>query len=114
VKKSLLRHDWYYEQWLNISGTQRQPDLFVVLDDRTLLFEFKLSFTLEGIQQLQNIYAPALGSIFQRPVVCCQVARNLRPLAAIYDSTMTFDHLVTALHEGPFVWQLLFPEEENL
>ena len=54
-----------------------QPDHFVLLDDRLLLLECKLSQTLDAWHQLEAIYAPLLRWIFGRPVVTIGVFRFL-------------------------------------
>lgn len=99
------------ERWINSSGKLCQPDFFLVLPTRVILFEAKLSFTLQGIEQLLNQYAPALGAIYHRPVVCIQICKNLKPDAERFESVSNFIDAVTAKHEGPFIFHAPFPKE---
>jgi len=85
----------------------------MVLDTRVILFEAKLSFTLEGMGQLLDLYAPALGAIFKRPVTCIQICKNMKPAALNFEVVSNFIDAMTRMHEGPFVWHAYFPKELN-
>ena len=63
-----------------------QPDLYFSLgpDAPLVLVEVKLTFTLEGIDQLLKLYAPVLALTFGRPILPVLVAKNLTPTARTY------------------------------
>lgn len=53
-----------------------QPDAFVVLNDRVLVFEVKLTRCLEGILQLETLYFPLLRKLYGLPPCGVLVFRN--------------------------------------
>lgn len=67
---------WLYFRDANGPG-YAQPDVYVELANRVLVFECKLTYTPAAWRQLYKLYAPLLGELLQKRVVCVQVCRNL-------------------------------------
>lgn len=74
---TLIYHQWI--QWSDALGTHVcEPDAFVPLVDRLILFEMKLTASLHGVAQL-DLYAELLARIYARPVVRVLVCKSLAP-----------------------------------
>jgi len=59
-----------------------QPDLLLIGRKRIVVIECKLTFTLEGVMQLQELYLPVLRTHYARHEVLCVLAcKNLTPQA---------------------------------
>ena len=54
-----------------------QPDHFVLATDKVVIFESKLTQTVQGDVQLKKKYGPLLEFYFKRPCVLVQVFRNI-------------------------------------
>lgn len=71
-------------QWIEFEDEEgfgyAQPDVFLVLPSRIILFECKLSETLRGHTQLSSLYSPLLEEIYLRPVVKILACKNLTRL----------------------------------
>jgi hypothetical protein len=59
-----------------------QPDSFLVLPDRLLCFECKLSTRQDGVGQIASLYKPLLAHIFQKPVTGVLVVKYLYEVPA--------------------------------
>ena len=55
-----------------------QPDAYLITGQRILLMEMKLTQTDTATPQLLSLYLPLIRHIFNAPIVCLQVCRNLR------------------------------------
>jgi len=55
-----------------------QPDCFIIQEAGILLFEAKLTQSPLAWPQMEALYAPLLRWIYQLPVSCVQVCKNLR------------------------------------
>lgn len=70
-----------YHQWIKFADRNgvgwAEPELFIVLKDRVILFEMKLTGGPAGRMQMERLYKPLLEHIFKRPVHCLLVCRNV-------------------------------------
>lgn len=55
-----------------------QPDAFVLLENKVLLLEAKLTQSDQAEAQCTKLYVPLLERIYGRPVVSAQVFKNIR------------------------------------
>ena len=72
-------------QWFLFSDSNgigwAQTDAYLLTNDnRILLLEAKLTQTDSANPQLLSLYLPLLRHIYERPILCLQVCRNLRYL----------------------------------
>lgn len=81
-----LAREWdghlFSGQWLRFLIAGRgwdwaQPDHYVVLEDRVLLLECKLSAAQEPWNQIERVYGPLLAELYGLPVVGCAVYHYL-------------------------------------
>lgn len=77
LSDELITDQWIHFQDANGRG-YAQPDFYAVLDDRVLLFEAKLTQNDSAKDQCLKLYVPLLTYIYGRPVVACQVFKNIR------------------------------------
>jgi hypothetical protein len=89
VHKHLLRQqeleqlpgELFAAQWLvfkDMNGIgYAQPDFFLILDDMVVLFEAKLTQRADIAEQMLGLYLPLLTKIYNRPICCIQVFKNL-------------------------------------
>lgn len=57
-----------------------QPDGLLLLDDRTVVFECKITHRAEAAWQLRHLYAPVVRALFpNKPVVLAEVTRSFDP-----------------------------------
>lgn len=84
----------FHGQWIRFKDSlgfgHAQPDHYVVMSDRVLLFEDKLSQTVEARAQCLGLYVPLLQFIYKRPVCAIQVFKNWRY------TTVCLDHPLQA------------------
>lgn len=85
-----------------------QPDQFLVLEDKIILFETKLTETDTAKEQTMELYVPLLERIFARPVVACEVFRNFR------GPTATVKGLDELLGKSGGFWKFNWIEGEKL
>lgn len=77
---------WGFEfcaaQWVQFSDEQgvsfAQPDAWIECKDMVLLFECKLTQSDGAEMQAMSLYAPLLEELLGKPVVGCQVFKNIR------------------------------------
>lgn len=73
--------EWQFNVWLWYERRGKrgfaQPDVFVVLEDKILLLEIKLTQT-ESVEAQLAFYAALLRKLYARDCVLLQVCRNLR------------------------------------
>ena len=76
---ALTYHQWI--EWADAFGTHVcEPDAYLVLPDRVVLFEMKLTASAYGVSQMADLYAPLLSHIYGgRPVTSVLVAKSLAP-----------------------------------
>ena len=69
-------------QWIEFQDRNghgfAQPDHYIVLPDKVLLFECKYSQVEEGLVQIGQLYKPLLRDIYKLPVVGILVCKVLR------------------------------------
>lgn len=69
-------------QWIRFEDVNgrgfAQPDAFTVLPTLVVVFEAKLTQADGAEAQCEQLYRPLLEYIYKRPVVTCQVFRNIR------------------------------------
>ncbi|KKM17739.1 hypothetical protein LCGC14_1672780, partial [marine sediment metagenome] len=69
-------------QWIlfcDINGVGwAQPDAYVLMEDKIILFEAKLTQSDSAVPQLLSLYLPLLRQIYNLPILCAQVCHNLR------------------------------------
>lgn len=94
-------------------GAWAQPDHYLVLRDRLILFECKLSEVPEAWHQLDKIYAPLLAHIYpDLPILKCAVYASVRTrgqeqriirlqelLAPLYEAPKRSEWLVISQHQ---------------
>lgn len=69
-------------QWLLFADDNgigwAQPDAYILMGDRILLMECKLTQSDVATPQLLSLYLPLLRKIYNLPILCLQVCHNLR------------------------------------
>lgn len=82
LRRSLPSVPCYLSQWIEFEDLNghgyAQPDAYLVLADKLLLFETKLS-ERDGAYAQLRLYAELLEHIFELPSVRVQVCKSLRP-----------------------------------
>lgn len=75
--------DIHYHEWIRFhdaNGTgHAEPEAYLVLKDRIVLFEAKLTGGIAGKMQMEGLYKPLLENIYRRPVVCLMICKNVAP-----------------------------------
>jgi hypothetical protein len=81
-----LAREWdghlFSGQWLRFRMAGRgldwaQPDHYVVLEDRLLLLECKLSAAQDPWNQIERVYGPLLSALYGLPLVGCAIYHYL-------------------------------------
>ncbi len=99
-----LGGDLYIGQWLLFKDKhghgKAQPDIYIVLPKLVVILECKLTQTDSVVPQLLQLYLPLIKMLYNRPVVCLQVCKNLRykPSKLIGDVSDLINN------PGPGVW----------
>jgi hypothetical protein len=74
----------FHNQWIRFEDSNgigyAQPDSYLVLKSRVILFECKLTETLAGYSQIEKLYKPLLLAIYQRPIILILTCKNLSRL----------------------------------
>lgn len=101
--------DFYPAQWLSFCDAHglgwAQPDSFIDRGDVVIVIECKLTQADGAESQCCELYKPLLERIFQKPVICIQVFKNLR--YEIRGKMLNdFSDLLT-LTEGYWLWHNL-------
>ena len=82
VSDTLLEGELFLGQWILFTDKfgvgWAQPDAYILMEDRILLLEVKLTQSDSAVPQLLSLYLPLLRKIYDLPILCCQVCRNLR------------------------------------
>lgn len=103
-----LPGELYLSQWIAYEDKNgqgfAQVDAFLVRDDLILLVEVKLTQTDYAKGQMLKLYLPLLKKIYQRPVVCLQVCKNLR---RVPENKSTALELVKNPKPGVWTWHWL-------
>jgi hypothetical protein len=56
------------------------PDIILPnYDNKLIIIEVKLTYKVEAILKLRNLYAPVVSLALSRPVVCLVIAKNVTP-----------------------------------
>lgn len=70
------------QQWIMFADDNglgwARPDIYVLLDNLTLIFEAKLTQSKTAEVQLLSLYLPLLRHVYETPMLLIQVCRNLR------------------------------------
>lgn len=70
------------QQWIMFADENglgwARPDVYILLDGVTVIFEAKLTQSRTAETQLLSLYLPLLRSIYETPMLLLQVCRNLR------------------------------------
>ena len=82
-----------------------QPDAFVLMQDKILLLESKLTQSDTATPQLLSLYLPLLRKIYNLPILCLQVCHNLRYVPSKLVEGP--EELLKAPGPGVFVWHFL-------
>ena len=82
VKDGSLDGELFLGQWLLFSDQNgigwAQPDAYLLMKDKILLLEAKLTQSDSATPQLLSLYLPLLRQIYNLPILCAQVCHNLR------------------------------------
>lgn len=82
IKRLGLNGETVFQQWIMFADENglgwARPDLYILLDDVTLVIEAKLTQTRTAETQLISLYLPLLQSIYQTPMLLLQAFRTLR------------------------------------
>ncbi len=86
LKRLILSNDLdgelFLGQWIIYAdqhGTGwAQPDAYLLMKDQILLLEIKLTQNDSAVPQLLSLYLPLLRHLYNLPILCGQVCRNLR------------------------------------
>ena len=82
VHDGRLEGELFIGQWIQFSDqygiSWAQPDAYILMENRILLLEAKLTQADSAVPQLLSLYLPLLRSIYELPILCIQVCRNLR------------------------------------
>lgn len=96
------------EQWFSYEDDNGrsicQTDYYLLCDGFILLLECKLTQTDSAIAQMAKLYKPILEHIYEVPVICVQVCKNLRyrPPNAIRDIKQLIDDPRYGIHTWHF------------
>ena len=77
LEGSLLLGPWF--SYIDENGLGHcQPDQLLVMSEKVLCFENKLTQTPTALTQLLSLYRPILESYYEMPVAMIQVCKNLK------------------------------------
>ncbi len=109
LRDEQLEGELRLSQWIlfvDDNGTGwAQPDAYILMPDRILLIECKLTQSDVATPQLLSLYLPLLRKIYNLPIVCLQVCHNLRyvPKRLVEGP----EELLANPGPGVFVWHYL-------
>lgn len=96
-----LSGELYRQQWLMFTDQEgfnfAQPDCYVVQSNRVWLFECKRTENKSACDQLILLYRPLLQFLYELPVYCVQVCKNIRANANPEWRGELVDHIDQAL-----------------
>ena len=82
TQKGFLSGEAYCGQWIEYQDVNglgyAQPDVFLLREDEILLLEIKLTQTMNGWSQMEDLYEPLLHYIYGLPIRKALVCQNLR------------------------------------
>jgi len=97
-------------QWIRFCDAQgtgfAQPDCYVALAEKVLVFESKLSSSQDGLGQIAALYRPLLRHIFRKPVVGVMVVKYLYADPGELEISSPLEALAKK-EEELLVWQFL-------
>ncbi len=104
-----LKGELFLGQWILFSDAGgigwAQPDAYVLMEDRILLLEAKLTQSDAAVPQLLSLYLPLLRQIYNLPILCAQVCHNLRYIPKkLVESPQ---ELLANPGPGVFVWHFI-------
>jgi hypothetical protein len=83
LKKRFPQVKLNYHQWIEYSDANGpgycEPEAWIELKDRVILFECKLTGGVAGRMQLEGLYAPLLEALLGKPVHCLLVCKWTTP-----------------------------------
>lgn len=109
--RKILPCEVVHHQWISFhtedSGKMQwaEPEGWIELKDRVILFECKLTGGPHGKLQMEGLYKPLLEHIIGKPVYCLLICKNLTPSTPgpFYAGPIEF-----AMSEQPFgTWHWL-------
>ena len=82
-----------------------QADVYLLMKDRILLIECKLTQSDNAVPQLLSLYLPLLRKVYNLPILCLQVCHNLRYVPKkLVESPQ---ELLAEPGPGVYTWQYL-------
>ncbi len=82
IRDGSLDGELILSQWILFADSNgigwAQPDAYILMRERLLLLEAKLTQTDSAVPQLLSLYRPLLSKIYNLPILCIQVCHNLR------------------------------------
>ena len=75
---NVICNQWI-EYWDRNGPGAAETDAYIVFPSRVILMDMKLTAKFEHWPQLEELYSPLLGMIYNRPVHVAQVGRSIRP-----------------------------------
>lgn len=109
IKDGELSGVLHLGQWFLFSdqnGTGwAQADAYLVMKDKILLMECKLTQNDTAVAQMISLYLPILRYIYDLPVLCLQVCRNLHYVPSKFVESP--QELIDNPGPGAYTWNLL-------
>lgn len=104
-----LTGELFIGQWILFADENgvgwAQPDIYLLMPNRILLMECKLTQSDVATPQLISLYLPLLREIYNLPILCLQVCHNLRYVPKkLVESPM---ELLDNPGPGAFTWHFL-------
>ncbi len=109
IKDGSLSGELFLGQWILFCDQYgvgwAQPDAYLLMEERILLLEAKLTQTDTAVPQLLSLYLPLLRKVYELPILCIQVCHNLRYLPKkLVESPQ---EVLENPGPGVFTWQFL-------
>lgn len=100
----LVEHQWFHFKDANGYGCC-QTDYYIICNGFIVLLECKLTQSDYADDQMAKLYKPILEHIYEVPVVCLQVCKNMRrhPERSVRDVKQLMD----APFYGVYTWHYL-------
>ncbi len=109
VGDELLDGELFLGQWILFNDKfgvgWAQPDAYILMEERIFLFEVKLTQSDSAVPQLLSLYLPLLRKIYNLPILCCQVCKNLRYIPKKLVETP--QEVLANPGPGVFVWHFI-------